>query len=214
MRTIESEADISAGLDALTAADPALAPVVALAGPVPLRRAPGGLAGLARIVTAQQLSKAAADTIWSRVERALDPFSPATVLAADEPVLRACGLSAGKARTFRAVAEALDDGRLDLAALAGRPAEEVSASLCAIRGIGPWTAEIYALFCLGHADIFPSGDLALRVAVADALGLAARPGPRETAEIAARWAPWRGVAARLFWAYYAARGRKGDTLPV
>lgn len=214
MRTIESEADIREGLDALVRADPALAPVIALAGEVPLRWSPPGFAGLVRIVTAQQLSRAAADTIWQRVEAAVAPVTPAAVLAADDPLLRACGLSAGKIRTFRAAAEAVAEGRIDLAALAGRPAEEIGAALCSVKGIGPWTAELYALFCLGHADIFPSGDLALRVAVADALRLPARPQPAEVAEIARRWTPWRGVAARLFWAYYAARGRAGDALPL
>lgn len=208
MRTIESEGDIREGLAALQKADPRLVPVIAQAGPVPLRRREGGFAGLARIVTAQQLSNKAAASIWGRLEARLGAVSAASFLGAEQEALRACGLSAAKVATLEGVAREIEAGRLDLAELSRIDAEDAHGALCAIRGIGPWTADIYLLFCLGHADIFPAGDLALRVAVGEAFGLADRPGPANVAQYAAIWAPWRGVAARLFWAWYAARRRR------
>ncbi len=107
---------------------------------------------------------------------------------------------------MRAVAAACRDG-LDLDGLAALPAEDAHARLCAIKGIGPWTSDIYLLFCLGHPDIFPAGDLALRFAVADAFGLDPLPAAADLAVMAERWSPWRSVAATLFWAYYGARKR-------
>ena len=209
IRTIETDADIRKGLRALKRADPVLAEVIKVAGPVPLRRNEAGFRGLIRIVTAQQLSKAAADSIWGRVCTRFETMSPDALLAVPDKELRACGLSAPKIRTFRAVAEAAADG-LDFDGLAALEAEAIAEQLCAIKGIGPWTADIYTLFCLGHPDIFPAGDLALRVAVGDAYRLKERPSVEETAEIAAHWSPWRGVAARLFWTYYSVTRRRAD----
>ena len=212
MRIIATDADIAAGLDALAAADPRLAAVIAAAGDIPLRRTEPGFAGLARVVIGQQVSTRSAAAIWSRFAAAFPDGDPAAVAATEEATLRAIGLSGAKIATLRAVAAAVDAG-LDLAGLADLPAEAAHARLTAIRGIGPWTADIYLLFCLGHPDIFPAGDLALRHAVAEALG---RPGPmpiRDLAALAAAWSPWRAVAARLFWAYYRARrSTAGDPL--
>jgi len=201
MRVIESERDIAAGLDYLAKRDRRLRRVIEVAGPVPLRRRPGGFAGLARIVVGQQVSIASAEAIWSRFEKAFPGCAPASVAAADEAVLKAVGLSAPKIRTLRAAAAAALDG-LDLAGLARAPAEEAHARLTLVNGIGPWTADIYLLFCIGHADIFPAGDLALRNAVADAFALEPPVAVAAIAAIAERWSPWRGVAAALFWAYY------------
>lgn len=211
MRRIATPADIAAGLAHLTAADPRLAAVAAIAGPVPLRRRPAGFEGLAAIVTSQQISDAAADAIWTRLAAAVTPFTPENLLAAETAALQAAGLSQPKIRTLRAAAAACADG-LDLAALAALPAEAATARLTALPGIGPWTAEVYLLFCEGHADLFPAGDLALRNAVADAFGLAARPDADALRRIAEPWSPWRGVAARLFWAYYRARRQAPKTL--
>ncbi len=211
MRRIENPADISAGLRALARADPRLAPVIAVAGEVPLRRRQGGYRGIADIIVAQQLSKAAADTIWSRFAETVDPVCPQSVLAAGDDTLRGCGLSRGKIRTLRKLAEACHDG-FDFAALADLPADKAIAAMTALHGIGPWTAEVYLLFCVGHADIFPAGDIALQNAVGDAFDMAERPAEKALRDIATAWSPWRGVAARLFWRYYAVTRR--DATPA
>jgi DNA-3-methyladenine glycosylase II len=207
MRTIENEADVEEGLTFLAKKDRRLRKVIKVAGKVPLRRRTTGLTGLARIVIGQQLSVASAEAIWGRFSTTFPDTAAHAIVAASDDVLRAAGLSGAKMRTLRAIAAAHLEG-LDFEALATAPAEEAHARLTAIKGIGPWTADIYLLFCLGHADIFPVGDLALRNAVADALGREPPMPIDELAGIAAKWSPWRGVAARLFWAYYAARRAK------
>ena len=212
MRIIATEADIAEGLEFLAGKDRRLRKVMRAAGPVPLRRRAHGLPGLARIIVGQQLSIASAEAIWNRFERAFPGCPADAIAAASDDALRATGLSAPKIRTLRAVSAACLDG-LDLAALAGMAAADAHDRLTVIKGIGPWTADIYLLFCLGHADIFPAGDLALRNAVADAFKLEP-PVPVDVVNgIAARWSPWRGVAARLFWAYYRATRQKA-AVPV
>ena len=168
---------------------------------MPLRRRPGGFEGLAAVVTGQQISDSAAAAIWGRLSAAVDPFTPDRLLAMPEETLRAAGMSRAKVRTLRGIAAGLAAG-LDLDSLAGQPPEDAVAKLTALDGIGPWTAECYLLFCLGHPDVFPAGDLALQVAVQHGLGLEVRPGEKAMRGIAAQWSPWRSVAARLFWAYY------------
>lgn len=211
MRRIETLDDIAEGLDALVALDPRLGPIRAVAGDVPLRRRQPGFQGLAGIITGQQLSIASARAIWARVEAAIVPFDAATFAAADDATLRACGLSAAKVRTLRAVAAAECDGQIACDRMGDIPAAEAHAAMVRLHGIGPWTADIFLLFCVGHADIWPAGDLALAEALRLAFDLDARPAPKAYAALAEPWSPWRGVAARLFWAYYAARkdGREG-----
>lgn len=206
---IETEADIAAGLTALTAADPRLARLMQLAGPVPLRRRPGGFAGLAAIVVSQQLSTASAAAIWARLSAAYDPLHHVSVRRAPAATLQRIGLSAAKIRTLKAVAQAVESGAIDFAALDSMSAEAAHAMLTAIHGIGPWTADIYLLFCVGHSDAWPAGDLALQEAARIGLALNARPTAKEMIPLAQSWRPWRGVAARLLWAYYrAAKGRE------
>lgn len=207
MRTIESEADLADGLARLLKADRRLKPIAKAAGPLPLRRLPAGFEGLARIVVGQQVSVAAAEAIWQRFAAFARPMRAEAIAAATDADLRAAGLSAAKVTTLRAIAAAVADG-LDLDGLGSLAGEEAHRRLTLIRGVGPWTADVYLLFCLGHADVFPAGDLALRVAVGEAFGHASPPPIRETAAIAERWSPWRGVAARLFFAYYRARRRR------
>ena len=208
MRPIETDADVASGLAALLAADPRLAPLAAATGPLPLRRRAGGFEGLASIISAQQISDAAAAAIWARVKAAVDPFTAAGFAALDDATLRAAGLSRAKVATLRGLAAAVSDG-LDLDALARRPADDAVAALVALRGVGPWTAEVYLLFCVGHPDVFPAGDLALQVGACKGLALAGRPTEKTLRAMAQDWAPWRGVAARLLWAYYRAQ-RKSD----
>lgn len=208
---IDDHDDIRAGLQSLQKADPRLAAVIEIAGEVPLRRGEGGYRGIADIIVAQQLSKAAADSIWSRFAQAVDPVCPDGVIGASEEVLRGCGLSRGKIRTLQKLAEACHGG-FDFDALPHLPAGEAIAAMTSLHGVGPWTAEVYLLFCCGHADIFPAGDVALQNAVRDAFDLAERPGEKALRGIAVAWSPWRGVAARLFWRYYAVTRR--DATPA
>jgi DNA-3-methyladenine glycosylase II len=198
---IECERDIAEGVGALRRQCAIMKRVHDIAGDPPVRRHQAGFAGLARIVVAQQLSTASAAAIWRRLEASVAPFSAEVLLAADDEDLRGAGLSAAKIRTLRAMSSAVEGG-LDLDSLAGESDEKVQAALCAVKGIGPWTADIYIMFCLGRADAFAAGDLALQVAAGHAAGLGARPRALDLAEMAERWRPWRGVAARLLWAYY------------
>jgi len=206
---LNTKSDLAAALARLVAADPRLLPILATAGPPPLRRRPGGLAGLARIICAQQLSTASAAAIFARLEAALGAFDHAAVLRMRADRLKRLGLSAAKIRSLKAIARAIRDGALDLDALAHCPANEAHHRLTALAGIGPWTADVYLLFCLGHADAWPAGDLALQEAARLAFALAARPGTKEMGVLAEPWRPWRGVAACLLWTYYRAlKGRE------
>lgn len=210
MQRLDTLDDISAGLAGLLRADPRLGKVAEIAGPLPLRRQAPGFASLVEIVVSQQVSKASADAIFRRLLGLVDPLCAENVLQAGDAVFREAGLSAPKQKTVLALAGAEECGRLDIGGLTALGAEDAMAQMTAIPGIGPWTAEVYLLFCAGHPDIFPARDVALQAAVGHALGHESRPGEKALAAIAADWSPWRGVAARLFWAYYAhMRGRDG-----
>jgi DNA-3-methyladenine glycosylase II len=210
---IETEADLEAGLAKLLRLDPRLPAVFAIAGQPPLRKRAGGFHGLARIVVSQQLSVASAAAIWNRVETAFNPFHHDVVLAARTPKFQRAGLSRPKIKTFRAIARAVRDGALDLEALHDMPADEAHAALTKVSGIGPWTADIYLLFCIGHADAWPAGDLALQEAVRLAFRLRKRPDAKKMEKLADAWRPWRGIAAYLFWSYYRAVKRR-DAVPI
>jgi DNA-3-methyladenine glycosylase II len=212
-RRIDTEADIAAGLDVLVAADPRLAKVAAVAGPLPLRRRPGGFAGIAAIVVSQQLSTASASAIWGRLAAAYDPFTPQSLMKARADRLARLGLSRPKIRALKEIARAIAGGVLDCEALPDMPADAAHAALCAVHGIGPWTADIYLLFCLGHSDAWPAGDLALQEGARLAFGFPERPNAKEISVLAEPWRPWRGVAARLLWAYYRAIKQR-DAIPV
>ncbi len=199
---IESERDIAAGVKALRRACPIMRRAHAVAGDPPLRRRPGGFDGLVRIIVAQQLSTASAAAIWGRLETSVAPLTAKALLAQSEAALKAVGLSAPKIRTLRALSEAVARDGLDLDGLAASDDAAVHEALCAVKGIGPWTADIYIMFCLGRADAFAPGDLALQVAAGHAAGLDERPTAADLAAMAEAWRPWRGVAARLLWAYY------------
>jgi len=199
---IESELDIRAGVRALRRACPIMRRVHDAAGDPPLRRRAPGFEGLARIIVGQQLSVASAEAIWGRTFALAQPFGAMGLLQLDDTLLRSAGLSAPKIRTLRAAARAVVEGGLDLEGFGRASEEEVHDALTAVTGIGPWTADVYILFCLGRADGWASGDLALQIACQMAMELDAKPTAKELAEIAERWRPWRGVAARLLWAYY------------
>jgi DNA-3-methyladenine glycosylase II len=205
---IDTDADLRAALTLLLAADARFKPVLAMSGFPPLRRRPGGFAGLASIVVSQQLSTASASAIWERLAAAYDPLAPGPILRARATRLAKLGLSAPKIRTLRAIAAAVDTGNLDLMGLGDMPADEAHAALTAVHGIGPWTADIYLLTCLGHADAWPAGDLALQEAARLAFALNTRPTAKAMVGLAEPWRPWRGVAARLLWTYYRAVKRR------
>lgn len=214
IRLIDSDADLAAGLAALVTADPRIAAIHRIAGALPLRRRPGGFAGLASIVVSQQLSTASAAAIWGRLSGAFEPLDHRTMLRARTARLQRLGLSAPKIKALKAIARAIEDGALDFARIAALPADEAHAMLTAVHGIGPWTADIYLLFCLGHADAWPAGDLALQEAARLAFALAARPTAKQMVPLAEPWRPWRGVAARLLWSYYrATKGREAAPVP-
>lgn len=202
MRRIATLDDIAEGLEALKRLDPRLRAVAEIAGPLPLRLSAPGFASLAGIVLGQQVSRASADAMSARLAALIDPLDAAGVLAGGEEALRAAGLSRAKQATLLALARAEMEDGLDLHRLAGEDAAGAMARLTALRGIGPWTAQVYLLFCAGHADVFPARDVALQSAVGHAFSIAPRPGDRALEALAESWAPWRGVAARLFWAYY------------
>jgi len=211
---IHNEADLDAALAALGNADPRFVPLLAKAGRPPLRRRADGFAGLAAIIVAQQLSTASANAIWARLVAAFDPLSPEAIVRARADRLRRIGLSAPKIRALKEIGRAVTRGNLALAALSELAAEEAHAALTAVHGIGPWTADIYLLSCLGHADAWPAGDLALQEAVRLAFALPARPDAKQMQVLAEAWRPWRAVAARVLWTYYrAVKGREGAPTP-
>ncbi|WID94292.1 DNA-3-methyladenine glycosylase [Bosea vestrisii] len=211
MTTISSTTDLEEGMATLIALDPAWERIIARTGIPPLRRRESGFLSLASIIVSQQqLSVASARAVWARVESVLGPLTPERVLAASDEEMRLSGLSRPKQKTMRAVAAAIVESRLDLAGLEAATPEFVHQHMTAVSGIGPWTADVYLLFCLGHRDGFAAGDLAVQEAAKVAFNLPTRPKPAELAELAEAWRPWRGVAARLLWAYYAAlKSREG-----
>lgn len=211
---IQSDDDVRTGVRALRRKCAILRHAHDIAGDPPLRRREPGFEGLARIIVGQQLSIASAAAIWGRFEEALRPLNAAKVLAAPDELLRAAGLSGGKIKTLRAISTAVNSGQLDLDALETAPELMVHESLRQVSGIGPWTADIYLMFCLGRADAFAPGDLALQIAAAIAAKRGDRLSLAELEELSETWRPWRGVAARLLWAYYAAVKAQKSGAPV
>jgi DNA-3-methyladenine glycosylase II len=211
---IDSEEALAAGVTALASRDPAMAALVAAGIRPPLRKRDPGFASLIGIVVSQQVSTASAAAIWARLRSVLPAMDPETVRAASDGDLRAGGLSRPKMAAIRAIAAAALDGSLPLEQLGEMDVERAHSLLTAVKGVGPWTADVYLLFCLGHPDAFPAGDLAVQEAARLALGLPARPDARALGGIAERWRPWRGVAAGLLWAYYArVKARDGAPMP-
>lgn len=206
-RIILGPTDLAEGMDWLIRHDSRFAKAYELTGELPLRRRPEGFAELLSAIVSQQVSVASARAIWGRVAAA-GFVTPEAVQAASDEALRACGLSRPKLRYARALSVA----GLDFDALREMPDEKIIAQLIELPGIGRWTAEIYAMFSLGRADVFAHNDLALQEAARILLALDKRPNEREMRQIAADWTPWRAVAARLLWAYYrVAKDREGIT---
>ena len=196
-RIIECNEDVSEGVAHLGATCPRMKVAFAETGPLPLRRRPDGFEQLLSAIVSQQVSVAAAASIWRKMKTAR-LTGPRKITAATDEELRAVGLSRQKIRYGRALAEA----RINYRALRGAPNEEIIKELTQVPGIGIWTAEIYAMFSLGRADVFAPGDLALQEAARLLYDLPKRPTEKELRQMAEAWAPWRSVAARQLWAYY------------
>jgi DNA-3-methyladenine glycosylase II len=205
MRIITSQACVDEGAAYLAALDDRFERALALTQPLPLRLTGDGFSALLRAIVSQQISVAAAAAIWARVQAAgMD--DPARVWRAGDDDLKACGLSRPKVKYVRALARA----RLDYPALRGATSQQVVETLVQVPGIGKWPAEIYAMFSLGHADVFAPGDLALQESARMLFGLEKRPTEAVMRKMAQDWSPWRAVAARLLFAYYrVAKQREG-----
>ena len=191
-----------AALQALMQQDPRLAVIEPAAGPLPWRVRPIGFPGLLQAIVAQQISNQAAQAIWRRVTILPDALDPAGLIALDDPALIAAGLSRPKVAHARALAAAFLDGRLANPTLAAMDDAAAIATLTAIRGLGPWTAEVYLLFALQRPDVFPAADIAIAGAAAHLLALPARPGPAALRQLAEPWRPYRALAARLLWHHW------------
>ena len=207
---LNTQADLEDAVQALVRIDPRLGPVVEIAGMPSLRRREPGFAGLAAIVCGQQLSTKAAAAIWSRVSTTFDPFHHDALKSARADRLGRLGLSAAKIKSLKFIARELSAERLNLEVLAEEDADAAHTTLTRLHGIGPWTADIYLLFCLGHGDAWPAGDLAIQEAMRIGLGLKSRPTVKEMQPLAEPWRPLRGAAAHLWWSYYhAVKKREG-----
>jgi DNA-3-methyladenine glycosylase II len=199
-----TEETLARGVRVLARRDPDLARIVRAHGPPPLWARRPGFPTLVHIILEQQVSLASARAAFTRLRAAIAPITPRRFLALDDAALKAIGFSRQKALYARHAqrAQAIVERRFDPTALEAMPDEAVRAALLALKGIGPWTADIYLLMVLLRPDVWPRGDLALTTAVREVKGLAARPTTDELTEMSAAWRPWRAVAARLFWHYY------------
>jgi DNA-3-methyladenine glycosylase II len=204
MALAPSPADIAAARASLAVADPALARVHAQMPPFEWRLRPGGFEGLFRMIVEQQVSVAAAASIWARVVAGLGEVTPQAVLALDIETLRGFGLSGQKARYGHEIARAQTDGLIDFDHLERLSDEKAIARLTAIKGVGKWTAETFLMFCEGRLDVFPGGDVALQEAMRWADGADVRPSEKAAYARAEIWRPHRGVAAHLLWGWYGA----------
>ena len=210
---LRTQADLEEALAQLILHDPRLVPIAEKAGTFALRRREAGFPGLCAIVCGQQLSTASAAAIRDRLFAAFDPFHHETVRKARTDKLKRLGLSAAKIKAIREIGKAVARGRIDLTKVGEMDADDAHAALTALHGVGPWTADIYLLFCLGHADAYPAGDLAVQESARIAFSLRKRPDAEALTKLAEAWRPWRGVAAHLLWAYYhAVKRREGISL--
>ncbi len=196
-RIIRTADCVAEGAAWLAAKEPRFARILPLISPLPLRREAEGFDRLLNAIIGQQVSVASARAIWTRIEAAGLTVA-ATVDQATEADLRACGLSRQKIKYAQALAAA----DIDYPTLNMKSTPQVIETLVKVPGIGLWTAEIYAMFSLGRADVFAAGDLALAEAARLIFDLPERPKDRALRQMAENWSPWRAVAARLLWAYY------------
>jgi DNA-3-methyladenine glycosylase II len=200
-----TQESLSRGLRYLADRDPDLAQILGAVGPPPMWAREPGFPTLVLTILEQQVSLASARAAYDRVLAAVSPLTPGGFLELDDARLRAIGFSRQKTAYGRCLARAILDGQLDLGALEAMDVPVARTALTQIKGIGPWTADIYLLRALLRPDVWPSGDLALAVAVQEIKRLASRPTPDEMDAVGEHWRPWRAVAARLLWHYYLSR---------
>lgn len=210
---IKNESDIEFALVKLSEQDPALIPVINSVDHVPLRLSKDGVEGLVKIVTSQLISRAAANAIWLRIENGMSEVNEENILRYSEDDLMGLGLSRAKAKTFRTIALASSDGMINFSELNLKPADKALKELMSLKGIGRWSAEVYLMFCCGHCDFFPAGDIALRSAAGDIFHDGNRPDEKSLRLLADRWSPYKSVAARLLWSYYA-NTKNREILPL
>lgn len=211
---ITSDKDIKLGMRYLTKNFPELKHASSIAENVPLRLRKPNFEGLASIIVSQQVSKASAEAILGRLVNLINPLTAENYLKIGAPAWIEAGLSRPKQRTLNIICTAIINQELDLTDLCELSADEAIEKLTVIKGIGPWTAEVYLLFCAGHADIFPAGDLALQEAVKIIYKMPERPNDKQCRKAVENWTPWRGVAARLLWDYYRVIKQGRDASPV
>ncbi len=210
MNTIKTEQDLTQGIEALIEADDRFATIFEKTGMPSLRRSEAGFSGVLRIIAGQQVSKASAAAIWQRMQYVLSPLEPGHLETLTEDKFREAGLSGPKIRAVNSLTSAVSGGDLDFSRLEQFNDNDVIDALVGVKGIGPWSAEVYLLSCLGRRDAWPNGDLALQIATQDAFRLNDRPNPKAMAAMAETWRPWRSIAARLLWAYYALALKRQD----
>ncbi len=207
---IVSKEVLDAQLKALVELDPVLVPVLDQVGQVPLRRGKSGFGGLASIVLSQLLSAASARAIYERLEALVGEMSTENFLAVNPEKLRDVGLSRAKIDCLRSVARADMSGEMDFEALHHMGVNEAMEKLTQLKGIGTWSAEIYLLSSIAHPDIFPAGDLVLQKMLGKIFEKNEKPNEKQARELARKWTPYRGAAARLLWRYFTvSRDREG-----
>ncbi|MGH1352766.1 MAG: DNA-3-methyladenine glycosylase family protein [Methyloligellaceae bacterium] len=211
---IVSEKDIKTGVSFLIGQCPYMEKVYQKTGMPPLRLRASGFEGLARIIVGQQVSVASANAIWAKFSGFLGEVTVENCQSKTEEALRGCGVSRPKVRTLLAVCDAATSGELNFDRFSDLSYEGVHDILTRVKGIGPWTSDVYAMFCLGHSDAWAPGDLALQYAVQEVLSLDEKPDGKAMTEHAERWRPWRGVAARMLWAYYSDMKANKSGVPV
>ena len=203
------------GLAALARLEPRFAGVEDRVGPLPWRTREFGFPGVLRAICGQQISNAAASAIWGRLAALPGALTPAGLLSLDDAALcGVAGLSRPKAAHARSLATACLDGRLEFSALPALPDAQAAAHIAAVKGLGPWTADVYLLFAEGRPDVFPRGDVALAAGAAHLFDLQARPAPAALGAMAVAWSPCRSLAARLLWHHWRwATGRPAGEAP-
>jgi len=190
------------GVEFLSAVDTDLAELFSKMGPPPLWERKAGFATLVHIILEQQVSLASAKAAFIKLQQAVEELTPGTFLELDDEELKSIGFSRQKIEYCRNLALSVNQGKLDLDQISKSDDHEVRSKLTELKGIGPWTAEIYLLMALLRPDAWPNSDLALAISVQDIKKLATRPTPEELNRIAMNWQPWRAVAARMLWFSY------------